>query len=76
MALRLSCKDGGSIMIGDDIVITVEAGSRVTLAVEAPRGLRVIRSRPCVVCGGWTFGLAPDSNKGLCDRPRCRGEAT
>ena len=43
--LVLSRKNGERIHIGDDIFIEVRrvAGSRVTLAVNAPRDLRVLR---------------------------------
>ena len=43
--LVLSRKNGERIHIGDDIFIEVRrvAGSRVTLAVNAPRNLRVLR---------------------------------
>jgi len=43
--LVLSRKTGERINIGDDIVIEVRrvAGNRVTLAMEAPRSVRILR---------------------------------
>ena len=43
--LVLSRKIGERINIGDDIVVEVRrvAGNRVTLAVEAPRSVRILR---------------------------------
>jgi carbon storage regulator len=43
--LVLSRKTGERINIGDDIVVEVRrvAGNRVTLAVEAPRSVRILR---------------------------------
>lgn len=44
--LVLSRKIGEAIVIGDSIVITVNrtAGNRVTLGIEAPNDVRVLRS--------------------------------
>ncbi|HUS39118.1 MAG: carbon storage regulator [Pirellulales bacterium] len=43
--LVLSRKAGESIKIGDDIIVVVNriAGSRVTIALEAPRSMRIVR---------------------------------
>ncbi len=43
--LVLTRKVGESICIGDDItlVVTKSAGNRVTLGIEAPRDVRIIR---------------------------------
>ncbi len=43
--LVLSRKTGEKINIGDDIVVEVRrvSGNRVTLAVEAPRSVRILR---------------------------------
>jgi carbon storage regulator CsrA len=43
--LVLSRKPGQSVVIGEDIRITVVSreGSRVTLAIEAPRDQRILR---------------------------------
>ncbi len=41
----VSRKPGEQLMIGDDVRITVVRmeGSRVTIAIEAPRGQRILR---------------------------------
>lgn len=43
--LVLSRKVGEKILVGDDITITVQrvAGGRVSLAIEAPRDVRILR---------------------------------
>ncbi|MEM9352008.1 MAG: carbon storage regulator [Planctomycetota bacterium] len=43
--LVLSRKTGEKINVGDDIVVEVRrvSGNRVTLAVEAPRSVRILR---------------------------------
>ena len=43
--LVLSRKPGERLVIGDDIVLVVNkiAGNRVTIAIEAPRDVRVVR---------------------------------
>jgi carbon storage regulator len=43
--LVLSRKVGEKIVVGDDITITVQrvAGGRVSLAIEAPRDVRILR---------------------------------
>lgn len=44
--LVLSRKEGGSIQIGDDIVITVVriAGANVRIGISAPRGVNIART--------------------------------
>ena len=53
--LILSRKEGQQIMIGDDIVITIAdvSGSRVRIAVNAPKEIRVLRQEV----------MAQDANK-------------
>lgn len=43
--LVLSRKPGERLMIGDDVVLVINkiAGNRVTIAIEAPRDVRVVR---------------------------------
>lgn len=43
--LVLSRKEGERLMIGDDVVITVTriSGNRITLGIEAPRHVRIVR---------------------------------
>ncbi len=43
--LVLSRKPGERLVIGDDIVLVINkiAGNRVTIAIEAPRDVRVVR---------------------------------
>jgi carbon storage regulator len=43
--LVLSRKPGERLMIGDDVVLVINkiAGNRVTIAIEAPRNVRVVR---------------------------------
>jgi carbon storage regulator len=45
MSLVLSRKQGQQILIGDNIVVTVQklSGNRVTLGIEAPREVRIVR---------------------------------
>ena len=45
--LILQRKSGESVLIGEEIrvtVVSVEAGGRVRLAVDAPRSMRILRS--------------------------------
>lgn len=47
--LVLTRKNGESVTIGDDIIITVKnirGSSRVQLAISAPPGLRISRTQP------------------------------
>ena len=46
MSLVLSRKEGQSIVIGDNVTITVQQvkGGKVSLAVDAPREIPVLRS--------------------------------
>ncbi len=43
--LVLSRKEGQRVLIGDNIVITVNrvSGNRITLGIEAPKDVRVVR---------------------------------
>ena len=43
--LVLSRKEGEQLLIGDDIVLTINriSGNRVAVGIEAPRNIRVIR---------------------------------
>ncbi len=43
--LVLSRKEGESLVIGEDVVITVNriSGNRITLGIEAPRHVRIVR---------------------------------
>ena len=43
--LVLSRKEGEQLLIGDDIVLTVNRinGNRVAIGIEAPRNVRIIR---------------------------------
>lgn len=43
--LVLSRKEGERLVIGDNIIITVNriAGNRITLGIEAPRDVRIVR---------------------------------
>jgi carbon storage regulator len=72
--LVLSRKVGEKIVIGDNITITIQrvAGGRVSLAIEAPREVRILRGeldvfdaprQPAVTGvshGGGTFRLMED----------------
>ena len=44
--LVLSRKEGEKLVIGDDIVLTVNRinGNRVAIGIEAPRDVRIVRS--------------------------------
>jgi carbon storage regulator len=57
--LVLSRKPGERLVIGDDIVLVINkiAGNRVTIAIEAPRDVRVVR--------GELAPLAPPSAGGM-----------
>ncbi len=43
--LVLSRKEGERLIVGDNIIITVNriAGNRITLGIEAPRDVRIVR---------------------------------
>ncbi|MCA9135636.1 MAG: carbon storage regulator [Planctomycetales bacterium] len=43
--LVLSRKPGEKLMIGDDVVLTINriAGNRVAIGIEAPRDVRIVR---------------------------------
>ncbi len=43
--LVLSRKQGEQLMIGDDIVLTINriSGNRVAIGIEAPRDVRIVR---------------------------------
>ena len=43
--LVLSRKEGERLVIGDNVVITVNriSGNRITLGIEAPRDVRIVR---------------------------------
>ena len=61
--LVLSRKNGERIHIGDDIFIEVRrvAGSRVTLAVNAPRNLRVLRGELLEAAKSFEEAPAPNA---------------
>jgi carbon storage regulator len=62
--LVLSRKVGERLVIGDDIVLIVNkiAGNRVTLAIEAPNDVRIVRGE-----------LSPlPQNAGATTSPACR----
>lgn len=55
--LVLSRKEGEQLVIGDDIVLTVNriSGNRVAIGIEAPREVRIVRGeleRHELVAGG------------------------
>ena len=43
--LVLSRKEGEQLMIGDDIVVTINriSGNRVAVGIDAPRSVRIVR---------------------------------
>jgi carbon storage regulator len=43
--LVLSRKEGEQLMIGDDIVVTINriSGNRVAIGIDAPRNVRIVR---------------------------------
>ena len=43
--LVLSRKEGEQLMIGDDIVVTINriSGNRVAIGIDAPRSVRIVR---------------------------------
>jgi carbon storage regulator len=43
MSLVVTRKNGQTIMVGDNVVITVYAGTTVKLAIDAPRDVKVLR---------------------------------
>jgi carbon storage regulator len=55
--LVLSRKQGEQLLIGDEIVLTINriSGNRVAIGIEAPRDIRIVRGeldRHAVVDGG------------------------
>jgi carbon storage regulator len=73
--LVLSRKPGEKILIGDNVTLTVVAvqGSRITLGIEAPSSVRVVRGElldradePTII---WS-PPPPPTHEGPFDRPR------
>lgn len=70
--LVLSRKPGERLVIGDDIVLVINkiAGNRVTIAIEAPRDVRVVRGELAPLPGAPTedasrTAQAPQSAGGM-----------
>ncbi|MEX2170351.1 MAG: carbon storage regulator [Pirellulales bacterium] len=61
--LVLSRKAGERIHLGDDITLEVRrvAGNRVTLAIEAPRNVRILRGELERITQEFEVGFEPES---------------
>jgi carbon storage regulator len=62
--LVLSRKPGERLIIGDDIVLVINkiAGNRVTIAIEAPREVRVVRGELAPHPQGTSNGGEPSAS--------------
>ncbi|TWT54029.1 hypothetical protein Pla22_16640 [Rubripirellula amarantea] len=74
--LVLSRKEGEKLLIGDDIVLTINriSGNRVAIGIEAPRQVRVVRGeleRHEVSAGGDSSVAAAvnDTNIAVASKP-------
>lgn len=67
--LVLSRYPGEKIQLSNGITISIESidGKRITIGIEAPRHVDIIRSRPCTVCKRPSF----DFYLGYRDIPFC-----
>ena len=67
--LVISRKPGTYIRLSGGIMIEIGAvvGNRVTVSIDAPNSVLIIRSRPCKSCGKECFG----SYMGYHDIPVC-----
>ena len=68
--LVLSRKEGEQLLIGDDIVLTINriSGNRVAIGIDAPRQIRIIRGelkRHEVTAAGETSVAANDSHTNI-----------
>lgn len=68
--LVLSRKEGEQLVIGDNIVVTVSriAGNRVSIGIEAPRDVRIVRGeleRHTVRPAGDSSVVATRENSGI-----------
>lgn len=68
--LVLSRKEGERLVIGDNVVVTINriSGNRVTVGIEAPREVRIVRgelepevSQPVHASGASAFDMAAAS---------------
>ncbi|TWU02272.1 carbon storage regulator [Stieleria varia] len=76
--LVLSRKTGEQLMIGDDIVVTINriSGNRVAIGIEAPRDVRIVRGEldvKQVATGGVASNTAPmgETNVAVASHPDC-----
>ena len=72
--LVLSRKEGEQLMIGDDIVITINriSGNRVAIGIDAPRNVRIVRGElqrnESVAGASATIGVA-DTHVAVASKP-------
>ncbi len=64
--LVLSRKEGEQLMIGDNVVLTINriSGNRVTIGIDAPRDVRIVRGelrRHALPAGGAAPNAVPTS---------------
>lgn len=70
--LVLSRKEGEKLVIGDNVVITVNriAGNRVAIGIEAPREVAIVRGEiaPQVTKSGKSEGVSPSAAGSMLER--------
>ncbi len=69
--LLLSRKPGQQIVVGDSVRITITkvSGNRVTLGVDAPHDVRILRGELSLVIGSGDEGQDKEEIPGLPTRP-------
>ena len=72
--LVLSRKEGEQLLIGDDIVLTVNriSGNRVAIGIDAPRSVRIVRGelqRRDAVAGGSAAIVMEETNVAIASQP-------
>ena len=73
--LVLSRKEGEQLLIGDDVVVTINriSGNRVAIGIEAPRNVRIVRGElekhEPVACGTASISVLEDSHVSIASKP-------
>jgi carbon storage regulator len=72
--LVLSRKEGEQLMIGEDIVVTINriSGNRVAIGIDAPRSVRIVRGelqRHETVAGGAATMAVESTHVAIASKP-------
>ncbi len=72
--LVLSRKEGEQLLIGDNIVLTINriSGNRVAIGIDAPRDVRIVRGelqRHDTVAGGSAAMSMEETNVAIASKP-------